>query len=266
MSRIALLGSILFAAACARPTEEAPSAPVAAPVAKPLFEIEFSNLLSFPDEGPPKPGQAYVTIRKNDPDYGWVVWKKIQVEGERLGWVREDGKPTSLHRVFCSKLGKVVKVDFDTKALLKKVTTGKLVIYESRHCPILKKAMLKCPGPISVEASYKVDEAIYVTETGTPVVFSKPSGPGPKLDSLCPAHGGMGDLQTWSEEELKAVRAEEAEFLFSEAAEGRLSRNPKLRKQARDAYRRLLKEFPSEAVVSKNLDLIKARAEAEIED
>ncbi|HKS16620.1 MAG TPA: hypothetical protein VJU16_04855, partial [Planctomycetota bacterium] len=190
MIRIALLGSILLAAGCANPVQEPPPPPVV--VAKPLFELSFSNLLSFPDSDDEKPGMAYVTIRKNDPDCGWVEWKKIQREGERLGWVTEDGKQNSLHRVFSAKLGKMVKLDFDTKATLKRIVTEKLVVYESRQCPILQKPMVQCPGPIALKGTYKVDEAVVAWDSGKSERFTKLSGPGPLQDALCSSHGGQG--------------------------------------------------------------------------
>jgi len=233
---------------------------------RPVFTLEFTHLLCFYDEDPPKPGQVYVTIVKEDPVAGIVEWSRIQKEGDRLGWSQYEEGPTSTHRVFSKKLGKIAEVDFDTKALLSKIQTDKLVLYESRHCPILKRPMQSCPGPTSVRLSYKVNEVSITTEGGSIEVLTMKSGPGPLVDSKCPAHGGNGQSPKWSEEQLGEFRAQEAQTLLWQAENGWLSKNPKVRARSRDAYRKLLKEYPTEAVVVNNRERIKARSEAEIED
>jgi hypothetical protein len=232
------------------------------------FTIEFSNLQAGdPDAEPPTPGQAWVRIIKEDPVAGAVEWSKIHTAGWRIGGSIEDGVPASNHKVLSAKDQRGVPVDFDTKAVLAKVTVGKLVPHVSRHCPRRKEDPLaKCPGPENVKSFYKVNEVVITLESGANETLQEPSGRGPAPDGLCTSHGGKVDPPKWREEELKAVRTLEAENLLFGAEDGWRSKNPKVRKRSQDSYRRLLKEFPAESVVTRNIDRIKARAEAVIEE
>jgi hypothetical protein len=260
---------------CGRPTatnlppalvgqSPAPAKPSPKPSSE-IFTFQFSNIRSSPDADPPRPGQVYVTIIKDDPVAGRVEWRKIQYEGDRLGWTKDGEKLTSIYRVF-GKNGKLLRVDFDTKAVLERVTADKLIICESRHCPILERPLLRCPGPTVVKSSYKVNEVVIRLDSGKILTNSQLAGLGRAADTLCPSHGGRDEPLKWSEEQMKAIRSQEAETLYWQSEGDWLSKNPKVRARARDAYRKLLKEFPSEAVVTKYLERIKARAEADLED
>ena len=229
------------------------------------FSFEFSNMQCDPDEDPPRPGSAYVTITKMDPKFGRVEWKKIQQEGDRLGWTERGDTVTSVHRVVTAG-GKAVLVDFNSGARLRRVVAGKIVVYQSRHCPFMERAMVKCPGPRIENSSYKVDEAVYTTASNTILTYSKPAGVGPRKDTLCPLHGGKDGPPPWTPEEIKKALGEEAERILGQAEGGWNSRNPKVRLRSRDLYRQLLKEYPTERVVIQYRDRIKERAAVEIEE
>jgi len=275
---IACLASIAISGCASRPQE--PPQSTQCTVAKPqepkglrltwpkvVFTIEFSNLFAAdPDSNPPKPGQAWVKIIKVDPAFGEIEWTKIHSEGRHIGWSEEEGVPTSIHRVFSAKNRRMVSVDFDTKARLVKIEVDKLVAYVSRHCPALKDNLARCPGPTGVNSAYKVNQVVIASESGPAEVVQELSGPGPTPDTLCRAHGGKGEAPKLTEEELGRAHTAEAETLLWSAESGWQSKNPRVRQRSRDSYRRLLKEFPAESVVTKNQERIKARAEADIED
>jgi hypothetical protein len=91
-------------------------------------------------------------------------------------------------------------------------------------------------------------------------------GPVPQGDALCPEHGGKGEGPKWTEDQLKAAKAQEAEEILFQADAGWLSKSPAVRTRSREAYRRLLEDFGATEIVTSNQARIKSRSEAEIED
>src|SRR6185503_15223925 len=134
-----------------------------------IWFVTYSNIQTFDDDinDKVKPGQAYVTIRKYDKTYGLVEWKKIQHEGEDLGVITENGVTDSKHKTV-TKDGRSVVVDFKMGGKIKKISSGKLVLYEYQECnrKLDNNQNWVCEGPKKISASYKVNEVLFTDEDG----------------------------------------------------------------------------------------------------
>jgi hypothetical protein len=107
---------------------------------------------------------------------------------------------------------------------------------------------------------------VYVDEDRVQQVYEIPVGMGKRTDALCSQHGGKGEPLRLTGAEWDEWWAGVSAFRLYQADDYWHSRNPKVRRQAREIYRNLLKDFASEPIVEKNRDRIKARSEAAIED
>ncbi len=222
----------------------------------PAFDFKFLEVRSFLDASVPRAPEVLVAITRIDPELGLVQWKGFQVEGDTLG----HSQLGSIHRVFSPKQDQFLDINFDTGAVLEKVVVGRLIPTRFKKCPdLIPSLRLDCLGPYWVQSLYAVDEISYTDREGRQWTVRIPETM-PALDDLCCQHGGRRELRRFSDEE------EEAAWLLWQADDNWHSRNPKVRAMARDAYRRLLKEFSLESAVTRNLVRIKARAEAEIEN
>jgi len=233
-----------------------------------VWLFDFSNMLADPDAEPPKPGQAYVTILKFDSDAGWVEWKKIQHEGDLLGVIMEGGVEVSKHRVSSKKLGKTVSVDFKSGARIKKITTGKLVLYDYEECRPKRDegGELQCEGPKPVKgASYKVDELLYTDEDGKPVTFTKNAGPGPVTPFRCEKHGGAPPPKELTAEEKAAAKAKDAEVLLEEADVLWNKGTPEDQKKAIPKYKTLIERFKDVEIVKSRLKELTERSKKKFE-
>ena len=224
-----------------------------------IWLFDFSNMLSFPDEDPPKPGQVYVTIRKFDKKAGWVEWKKIQYEGELLGVTKEGGVEVSEHRVSSAKLGRTVPVDFKSGARIKKITTEKMVVYDYEECQIKRdeNGQPVCEGLKPFKGNYKVDEVIYTDEDGKQQTYAKPPSP-PTTGNRCVLHGGAPPPKELSAEEKAAARTKEAETMLDEADKLWATQKAAEQKKAIEIYKRLLENYL-------NVDAVKVR-QGELKD
>jgi hypothetical protein len=227
------------------------------------FRFEFSNFLAgAPEANPPLPASVYVKITKDDAEYGLVSWNKIHKEGGVLGWSTESDGPTSRHVVFSAKRSRMARVDFDTGCVITSIAVGKLVPITVRRCPTVTWPA-RCPGPQRVKGQARVNEVRYFDAQGMATEYQSGSALFPS-DDLCVVH--VGDPKTWIETEARQSREQEAGAMLALADDHWLSRNPRVKKQAKEIYARLLKDFAGVRRVSQNLDRIKSRAEAEIAD
>lgn len=99
----------------------------------------------------------------------------------------------------------------------------------------------------------------FVHKRGVPLVDSK-------SDIVCVKHGGQGEPPKWNREEIIQYRLDQASNLFLDAEDYWKSMNPKVRRKGRQNYRQLLEKYADLEVVLKNLQRIKERADATIED
>ena len=235
------------------------SVPDPAPTPTPArFDYEFLNFVAGA-----KPS-VMVKIRKDDPDYGPVMWSGVHHPGDTLGWSTEWGTLSSTHLVLSARKGKAVYVDFDTGVLIERIAVNQIVATKVKRCPIIWKPMPVCPGPKETSDVYRVNEVLCLERTG--VKFTHQAGTFPTIgEDLCTAHGGRGVPQ-WNQEKAKEDWGSQVASHLFDADNGWRSRNPKTRLKARDTYRRLVKEFPTIELVEKNWDRIKSRSEAEIEE
>ena len=225
-----------------------------------IWSIEFSNIQTFEDDTGEKlkPGQAYVIIRKYDQDHGLVEWRKIQHEGEELGVITENGVAELKHKAV-TKDGKQVLVDFRVGGKIRKITSGKLVLYAYQECnrQLDRAGAWVCDGPVKKSASYKVHEVLYADEDNRDQDFTKPDGPGPIADKLCPDHGGPPPPRELSADERRALREADAAKLMDEADTLWVSDKPADRKKAQDVYKKLLASFIDlESVKSRKRELV----------
>lgn len=228
-----------------------------------MFSVEFSNFISGV-EVPPHPASVYVKITKNDPEAGRVEWSKIHREGDRLGWAERESPPTSLHRVFSQGRGRMTKVDFNAEAKIEKIAVDELVRYEYKSCPILEQPVESCPGPAVTSDFRRVNRVVISTLGGrfTREVAEEES----KAGQICTKHKGIAFPPKWTPEEVKRYRLRKAAELYWEAEDFWKSKNPDVRRKAQEDYGLLLKNFPDLEVVRQNLNRIKERSEAAIED
>ena len=233
-----------YVAAAKKSLTEKSAGPVAATTPG-IWFVTYSNIHTSSEDDPnPKPSQAYVTIRKYDKDYGLVEWRKIQHEGEELGVITENGVAVSKHKAV-TKDGRSVVVDFKMGGKIKRVTTGKMVMYDYQECTrkLDKDQNWVCEGPKKVSASYKVNEVLFTDEDGKDQAFTTPDGPGPIGDKLCQDHGGAPPPKELTAEERRAQREEEATKLMDQADQLWASEKPEDQKKAQKMYERLLASF-----------------------
>jgi len=231
-----------------------------------LFEFGFSNIQGEdPDAEPPKAAQVYIKVVKYDPDCGKVEWSGFYKVGDTIGVTpdKETGVPKSRHKVRSEKKRGTVPVDCDTGAQIKAIQTNQVVLYEYKECTPTPAG---CSGPRVLKDCYKVNRVVYIDEDGVEQVYETLAGMDRKPDRTCTLHGGKVEVRKITEAELKEWRSAEAVHLLKLADYDWGSKNPKTRRGAQENYRKLSKAFSSEAVVVKNLERIKARSEAEIEE
>ena len=261
---------LVLASACDTPTPEPKPSPEPPAVPSGLFELEFDKFRTELNADPPIPKQVLVTIRKKDPITGPVQWSAIYFEGDRIGWNDEDGIVTSVHWAYSANLSRTVKVDFDTGAVLVKIQMYKEVPCQTGFCKVRPRvgAGMQCEGEHAFTANALVNEVIYKDSQRGFQVVHQPVGLDRPPDYRCVLHGGKRLAQTIAAPEnvrRKWIAWEAGSLLWKADGEWK-SKNPKVRTQAREIYRRLLAEYPSEAIVDKNRERIKARSEADIED
>ena len=228
-----------------------------------IWSVDFSNIQKDPDDDPEKKGKVWVTIVKQDPKYGRVEWKKIQEEGQLLGFSREGDKESSIHAVYSAKVGKTVEVDFNFGGKIDQIKVDELVLYNRKVCKMVPGpgGDLKCEGaPQVTRESYKVNEVHYTDEDGKKQVLRKPTGPGPLPDKPCPDHGGDAPPREMTSEEKAKARAEQAEKLVEDA--NRLWESTKIseRKEAQEKYKKLLAAYADTEAVKAHLAEIEKRA------
>jgi hypothetical protein len=209
-----------------------------------IWFVDFSNMQTFLESDEPKPGTAYVVIRKHDREHGLVEWRKIQQEGEFLGVIKEGGQEVSKHRT-TDKNGKPVIVDFKMGGKIVKITTDKMVPYTYKVCKpkFDKNGIPECSGPEEVKEHYRINEVRYTDEDGKEQAFEQPAGPGKNADKLCPDHGGPPPVKELSPEEKLAKREAEATKMLDEADELWTSDKPAEKKKAQDIYRKLAQSY-----------------------
>jgi hypothetical protein len=261
---------ILSLAACGAPAA-ATGPPTDTPAApKRTFEFKFDNVQKDLEADPPVKGTAWVTITKHDPVAGEVKINYIHTEGDRIGWkLNEKGEWTSKHKVTSARTRRTVEVDFNNGAVIKEIMTDVAVRYQYNRCKIVfaPPSVNPCEGIEVRTDAYRAIVVTYLDQEGILQVVQKPFGRGPEEDQLCTLHGGkIPPNVPKTEKERKDRNASLAANLLWEADEGWKSKNPKVRTKAQEAYLKLLKDYPSEAVVEKNRERIKARSQAQIED
>jgi hypothetical protein len=161
-------------------------------------------------------------------------------------------------------LKKHVPVSFDTGAFIERIVVNHIESKKVKSCPIIREPMLECPGPEPAVSVWRLDEAHYKDRTGTPHTYRMGTVLSDK-DEVCVRHGGPNEPR-WSREKLKEVLEAQAAPVLLDADAGWLSKNPKIRSRARDGYRKLLEQYYTADLVTRNWDRIKSRSEAEIDD
>jgi hypothetical protein len=245
-----------------------------------LIRFEILYFRRAIDSDPESAISVYVCVVKEDPVAGPVRWRGLHVEKGRIGWGREGTAWTSLHKVWSPRLQREVVVDFDSGTVVSRIRGDIGVNYAYAICKNDpdRMARTRCDGVRVIYDTWRADEVSYVDRSGILQVIRIPRDGAPKPNLLCTLHGGTSPPRTvLSESErkeldhmmdasLKGWRTCEAEALLFYAEDRWRSRNPRARMTAKESYRKLLLEFSSEAVVTRNFERIKARAEAEIED
>jgi hypothetical protein len=254
-----VLGMALAMIGCATPPVPDPD------IASAKFIFEFAKFTEGdPWIHPPRRPSVYVTIRKDDPDAGPVTWGGIHREGDLVGWSEESGVVTSVHVVPSVRLKKQVPVSFDTGVFIERIVVNDIESKKAKNCPIIREPMLECPGPQPAVSVWRMDEVHYKDRNGTPASYRMSTVLSDR-DEVCVDHGGPYKPR-WSPEKLKETLEALAMPVLHEADANWLSKNPKLRSRARDAYRDLLKKYYPADLVTRNWDRIKSRSEAEIDD
>jgi len=209
--------------------------------------------------------RASFLLTKNDLDHGVLSTEQGLKVGESLG-VTSRLSPNDLRR-FSDKLRTLLADEnppaFDPQTKI--VLMRQYPDWPIRRCHLEEfPGGNVCMGFSEWRSKVPVYEVILEEKSGRRIMLRAP-GPHAKMppDKHCSVHGGKIPARRATEAEKNIVNAG---YYLSEADEYWKSRNPKVRKLAQEAYRRLLKEFPTEAVVMRNLERIKERAEAEIED
>lgn len=241
--------------------------PEAAPnLPAPKFEHEFSEFdAGDPDADPPRPASVLIKIIKDDPECGVVSWSGSHQEGGILGWSVESGSATSRHLVFSPRKKETVLVDFDTDITIERLVVNKVEETKTRQCPIIRKPLLECPGPEPTLNAWRRDEVHCKARTSGDFIHQRDTLISSKDNEICLAHGGK-DEPRWTRKDLIATLEPEAAQRMREADYDWQSRNPKMRSRARDAYLQLLLKYGETELVRRNLEQIKSRSEAEIED
>ena len=199
------------------------------------FRIEFRDLSHNRLADPPVKGRALVTILKNDSEAGSVTWSGVHYEGDRVG--RPKGSDSFRHRVFSRRLGKECDVDFNTGIRIDEINPAQVV------------------GGTSFEGfqTIVVDQVVFTKPNGVWEWLHLMEGPDIKVDEAKAL-----DL-------VKATRYKADEVLYR-ADQDWKSRNPRIRRRAQESYRLLLNKCSEDAIVRSNVDRIKSRSEADIED
>jgi hypothetical protein len=196
----------------------------------PLWSFKFIN--------PSKPAEAakgmvYVKIVKFEKGYGKVEAKRIQYDGDRLGfWEETPGaEPTFVHRVSLPT-GKAVEVDFNTGATLKSVLPTKLVVQVNRCRVIYDKPSGDRVGCDQVvePRTLQVHQVIYRDSQGLHQVTVPDPG---NFDQLCDHH------QKNPDEPPKDPRLLQARLVLDEADRLWDIDSP----SSIRAYQRLLKDY-----------------------
>jgi hypothetical protein len=255
---------LLAAAACSSPPKGTPIPPPAIRVTTNhgVFLIDFSDLRMNPNGSTPV--WALFTFIKDDPVAGRVEWTKYQIEGERLGISEESEGSSFFHQVFSQKLGRIVFVNFETGLRIKSISPGKESEPTFKTCRLpVWPASPQCPGP--VEAKSRMDEVILENASGRLQVHRKPSPPSAD-EGLCREHGGTREPRPWTDEQARARRDLEARGWLWRADQEWQSKNPKVRLRAQDTYKMLMKDYPREEPVVRNLDRIKSRSLADVDE
>jgi hypothetical protein len=218
------------------------------------------------DLGRDRLARASVRITKEDPDHGLLSLEQGVIVGESLGW---SGKPDLASRsrfpgkTLHNLLEGSVPVEFDPQAKL--ISARQYPDWPIRRCHLVSLPDgLGCVESVEQRAPVPVNEIVLQEKSGRRITIRAPS-PSDKMpaDELCFVHGGRVRARLLTEPEKNGLRAQHQ---LSEADEGWKSKNPQLRKRAQAAYFKLLMDYPSEAVVEKNRERIRARSEAEVED
>lgn len=231
-----------------------------------IWRLLFANLAAR-DEDKETPGKAYVTVTKYDPAAGEVSVSKIQNEGEKLGWWPETAgaEATPEHTVYSKKLGKSVKVNFDSGCVLKKITLGKELKYAYKECNLVPTATgTECKGVENKEAKHKVNEVQYLDDEGKMQSFQI-NVTAPLPDRLCEAHGGPKTELTPEEKQAKRAEAakkllEEADALWNTKKEKEAGKRDKTAAKAK--YKELLERYGDLDEISKR----KAELETKVKE
>lgn len=245
-----------------------------------LFRFDFLCFHRALDSEPESAIAVRISVEKDDPAAGRVWWWGLHIERGRIGWGREGAEWTSWHKVWSPRLQREVEVDFNSGAVVSRIRGDFGMDYQYAACQNAPDPMARtrCDGVRLVRDTWRADEVSYRDRNGVLQVVRIPRSGAPKQDQLCTLHGGRNPPRTvLSDEErrewahrmdasLKGWRTREAEALLFYAEDRWLSKSPKVRKSAQETYHKLLKDFFTEDVVTRNRKHIKARAEAKLDD
>ncbi|MBI4563669.1 MAG: hypothetical protein HY716_03120 [Planctomycetes bacterium] len=224
-----------------------------------IWKISFANPIKTESLEEDTIGSVWITIEKFDAVAGRVMERKVQKEGEKIGWwpATEGAPATSKHPTWSARLRRTVDVDFDTKFVLKLIRMGQAYTYEYKKCP----GGFNCPGPMPTKDTMKINEIHYVTEEGKTEIYRIFSRE-PFADQLCPQHGGGAEMTA---EERKRKREEEAQSKLGEADQLWVSSARTDKLKAQRIYRDLLKDYSDTDPVQRRKSHIEDRVNVKVE-